>query len=171
MSSCSEIWPGIRGQPCASVWQVRKHLSGRGRSVAQCCFKLTALERQGNLSDREIASTHQFTVVEKTVVRGTWGHLDPRPQVLNEELVPGKWLLLAVENFGSTWGKCLPRCPHFIFPDPRGTNSQIRNPVSNLPERFRVSFRVPCERMVVSLSITCPLHLSGSPCTGCVDGS
>lgn len=116
MFSCSEIWPGIRGQPCASVWQVRKHLSGRGRSVAQCCFKLTALERQGNLSDREIASTHQFTVVEKTVVRGAWGHLDPRPRVLNEELVPGKWLLLAVENFGSTWGKCLPRCPHFIFP-------------------------------------------------------
>lgn len=54
------------------------------------------------LSDREIPPTHQFTVLEITVVRGAWGHLDPRPRVLDEELVAGKWLLLAVENFGST---------------------------------------------------------------------
>lgn len=42
----SEIWPEIQGQLCASVWQVRKHLSGQGHSVAQGSFKLMALGRR-----------------------------------------------------------------------------------------------------------------------------
>lgn len=32
VSSCSVIWPVIQDQPCASLWHVRKHLSGQGQS-------------------------------------------------------------------------------------------------------------------------------------------